>query len=50
MPKAVCNNGGGRQREQGRNRREVARKEETHSQGDVTEYTLEERIEYLLLR
>ena len=49
MPKAVRNNGGGRQGGQGRNRRKVARTEETHSQGDVTEYTLEERREYLLL-
>ena len=46
MPKAVRNNGGGRQGEQGRNRRKVARMEEAHSQGDVTEYTLDgtERI------
>ena len=50
MPKAVRNNGGGRQGGQGRNRRKVARMEEAHSQGDVTEYTLEERREYLLLR
>ena len=49
MPKAVRNNGGGRQRGQGRSRRKVARTEEAHSQGDVTEYTLEERREYLLL-
>ena len=50
MPKAVRNNGGGRQGGQGRNCRKVARTEEAHSQGDVTEYTLEERREYLLLR
>ena len=50
MPKAVRNNGGGRQGGQGRNRRKVARTEEAHSQSDVTEYTLEERREYLLLR
>ena len=50
MPKAVRNNGGGRQGGQGRNRRKAARTEEAHSQGDVTEYTLEERKEYLLLR
>ena len=42
MSKAVRNNGGGRQGRQGRNRREVARTEEAHSQGDVTEYTLEQ--------
>ena len=42
MPKAVRNNGGGRQGGQGRNRRKVARKEDAHSQGDVTEYTLEQ--------
>ena len=50
MPKAVRNNGGGRQGGQGRNRRKAARTEEAHSQGDVTEYTLEERKKYLLLR
>ena len=43
MPKAVRNNGGGRQAGQGRNRLKVERTEEAHSQGDVTEYTLEER-------
>ena len=50
MLKAVRNNGGGWQGGQGRNRRKVVRTEEAHSQGDVTEYTLDEWREYLLLR
>ena len=53
MPKAVHDNRGGRQRgRQGRNRQNDAIIGEALSQGDVSEYKLEQRrqSQYLLLR